>query len=111
MQAPDGAQALSLIESSKPDVAVLDVMMPNVDGLTVCRVLRAERNRIPVLMLTARTETPDRVAGLDAGGGGGRHQVLLQRVEGGEQRREHRDEDEEQDETATQPDAQVSRHV
>jgi len=67
VQAPDGAQALSLIESSKPDVAVLDVMMPNVDGLTVCRVLRAERNRIPVLMLTARTETPDRVAGLDAG--------------------------------------------
>jgi two-component system response regulator MprA len=41
--------------------------MPNVDGLTVCRVLRAERNRVPVLMLTARTETPDRVAGLDAG--------------------------------------------
>ena len=67
VQAPDGAQALSLIESSRPDAAVLDVMMPNVDGLTVCRVLRAERNRIPVLMLTARTETPDRVAGLDAG--------------------------------------------
>ena len=67
VQAADGAQALVLVESSKPDVAVLDVMMPNVDGLTVCRVLRAERNRIPVLMLTARTETPDRVAGLDAG--------------------------------------------
>ena len=67
VQAPDGAQALALIESSQPDVAVLDVMMPNVDGLTVCRVLRAEKNRIPVLMLTARTETPDRVAGLDAG--------------------------------------------
>ena len=67
VQAADGAAALQLIESSQPDVAVLDVMMPNVDGLTVCRVLRAERNRIPVLMLTARTETPDRVAGLDAG--------------------------------------------
>ena len=67
VQAPDGAQALSLIESTKPDAAILDVMMPNVDGLTVCRVLRAERNRVPVLMLTARTETPDRVAGLDAG--------------------------------------------
>ncbi len=67
VQAADGAQALVLVESSKPDVAVLDVMMPNVDGLTVCRVLRAERNRLPVLMLTARTETPDRVAGLDAG--------------------------------------------
>ncbi len=67
VQAPDGAAALTLIESSQPDVAVLDIMMPNVDGLTVCRVLRAEKNRIPVLMLTARTETPDRVAGLDAG--------------------------------------------
>lgn len=67
LQANDGAAALQLVESAQPDVAVLDVMMPNVDGLTVCRVLRAEKNRIPVLMLTARTETPDRVAGLDAG--------------------------------------------
>jgi two-component system, OmpR family, response regulator MprA len=67
VQASDGNTALSLIESAQPDVAVLDVMMPNIDGLTVCRVLRAERNRLPVLMLTARTETPDRVAGLDAG--------------------------------------------
>jgi two-component system response regulator MprA len=67
IQAPDGAAALSLAESAQPDVAILDVMMPNVDGLTVCRVLRAEKNRLPILMLTARTETPDRVAGLDAG--------------------------------------------
>ena len=41
--------------------------MPVVDGITVCRVLRGERNRLPILMLTARTETSDRVAGLDAG--------------------------------------------
>jgi two-component system, OmpR family, response regulator MprA len=41
--------------------------MPGIDGLTVCRVLRAERDRTPILMLTARTETSDRVAGLDAG--------------------------------------------
>jgi two-component system response regulator MprA len=67
VQATDGAAALSLVETSQPDVAILDVMMPNVDGLTVCRVLRAEKNRLPILMLTARTETPDRVAGLDAG--------------------------------------------
>jgi two-component system response regulator MprA len=67
VQASDGNTALSLIESAQPDVAILDVMMPNIDGLTVCRVLRAERNRLPVLMLTARTEPPDRVAGLDAG--------------------------------------------
>ena len=46
---------------------VLDLMMPGVDGLTVCRVLRAEGDRTPILMLTARTETSDRVAGLDAG--------------------------------------------
>ena len=67
IQAVDGAAALQSVESSQPDVAILDLMMPNLDGLTVCRVLRAERNRIPILMLTARTETPDRVAGLDAG--------------------------------------------
>ena len=67
VQASDGAAALSQIEATSPDAVVLDVMMPNVDGLTVCRVLRAERNKVPVLMLTARTETPDRVAGLDAG--------------------------------------------
>ena len=65
--AADGAAALAAIRERRPDVAVLDVMMPNIDGLTVCRVLRAERDRLPVLMLTARTETQDRVAGLDAG--------------------------------------------
>lgn len=65
--ANDGAKALDLLRPDTPDVLVLDVMMPVVDGLTVCRVLRSEKNRVPVLMLTARTETSDRVAGLDAG--------------------------------------------
>jgi two-component system, OmpR family, response regulator MprA len=65
--AADGATALTAVRDHEPDVVVLDVMMPNVDGLTVCRVLRAERVRTPVLMLTARTETSERVAGLDAG--------------------------------------------
>jgi two-component system, OmpR family, response regulator MprA len=65
--ANDGAAALSDVSSAAPDLLVLDLMMPNVDGLTVCRVLRSEGNRVPVLMLTARTETSDRVAGLDAG--------------------------------------------
>jgi len=64
---PDGAAALDAARQEPPDVLVLDVMMPGVDGLTVCRVLRAERDRTPILMLTARTETSDRVAGLDAG--------------------------------------------
>ena len=65
--ASDGAAALATIRDDRPDVAIVDVMMPNIDGLTVCRVLRAERDRLPILMLTARTETSDRVAGLDAG--------------------------------------------
>jgi two-component system response regulator MprA len=63
----DGASALSAVREQPADVLILDVMMPVVDGLTVCRVLRAERDRTPILMLTARTETSDRVAGLDAG--------------------------------------------
>ena len=63
----DGATALAAVKERPADVLVLDVMMPGIDGLTVCRVLRAERDRTPILMLTARTETSDRVAGLDAG--------------------------------------------
>jgi two-component system response regulator MprA len=63
----DGIQALAAIHRERPDVIVLDVMMPGIDGLAVCGVLRAENDRTPVLMLTARVETSDRVAGLDAG--------------------------------------------
>jgi two-component system response regulator MprA len=63
----NGAQALEWLADRVADVVLLDVSMPHVDGLTVCRVLRSEGNRVPVLMLTARTETSDRVAGLDAG--------------------------------------------
>lgn len=63
----DGAAALEAIDEHKPDVIVLDVMMPFVDGLTVCRRLRERGDRTPVMMLTARHEVSDRVAGLDAG--------------------------------------------
>ncbi|GAA3496006.1 response regulator transcription factor [Streptomyces prasinosporus] len=63
----DGVEALAQVHRSRPDVLVLDVMMPGVDGLQVCRVLRAEGDRTPVLMLTALVETADRIAGLDAG--------------------------------------------
>ncbi|WP_370973360.1 response regulator transcription factor [Amycolatopsis sp. cg9] len=63
----DGVGALATARRDDFDVLILDVMMPGVDGLGVCRVLRAEGDPTPILMLTARVETPDRVAGLDAG--------------------------------------------
>lgn len=65
--ASNGADALEGVRAGSPDAVLLDISMPMVDGLTVCRVLRSEDNRVPILMLTARTETSDRVAGLDAG--------------------------------------------
>jgi two-component system, OmpR family, response regulator MprA len=67
--AADGGEALERLESNgdDPDLVVLDVLMPNVDGLEVCRQLRRTGRRVPVLMLTARDEVADRVAGLDAG--------------------------------------------
>ncbi|MFF1613276.1 response regulator transcription factor [Amycolatopsis sp. NPDC058278] len=65
--AGDGAAGLKLIRDASPDGVLLDVTMPVLGGLEVCRVLRAEGNTVPVLMLTARTAVTDRVAGLDAG--------------------------------------------
>ncbi|MEU1285180.1 response regulator transcription factor [Kitasatospora sp. NPDC005856] len=63
----DGTQTLAVLAEQRPDVLVLDVMMPTPDGLEVCRRLRAAGDRTPVLMLTARVEVADRIAGLDAG--------------------------------------------
>jgi two-component system response regulator MprA len=63
----DGVSALAAVRRTPMDVLILDVMMPGVDGLGVCQVLRADGDHTPVLMLTARVETADRVAGLDAG--------------------------------------------
>ena len=66
--AGDGNEALSRLEQSEePDAMILDVLMPGVDGLEVCRRIRGTGSKLPVLMLTARTEVEDRVAGLDAG--------------------------------------------
>ena len=65
--ASDGHQALSAVASKAPDVVVLDVGLPGIDGLAVCRRYRADGRRTPVLMLTARDAISDRVAGLDAG--------------------------------------------
>jgi two-component system response regulator MprA len=61
----DGAAAL--IHAAQADLLLLDVMMPGVDGLTVCTALRRQGSDVPILIVTARTETHDRVAGLDAG--------------------------------------------
>ena len=63
----DGVAALDAILSNAPDAVVMDVMMPFSDGLSVCRELRRRANRTPILLLTARHEIGDRVAGLDAG--------------------------------------------
>jgi two-component system response regulator MprA len=65
--AADGGAALVAAERSAPDVIVLDVAMPLLDGLAVCRRLRAKGLATPILMLTARDAVPDRVAGLEAG--------------------------------------------
>jgi two-component system response regulator MprA len=64
---PDGADALMRLGKEQWDAIVLDVMMPQVDGLEVARIIRREGNATPVLMLTARDSVGDRVAGLDAG--------------------------------------------
>ncbi len=63
----DGAQALEAVDIELPDLVILDVSMPHIDGLTACRMIREKYRSLPILMLTARHEISDRVAGLDAG--------------------------------------------
>jgi len=65
--ATDGQDALEQVAASRPDAMVLDVMMPRVDGLEVCRRLRSTGDDLPILVLTARDSVSERVAGLDAG--------------------------------------------
>lgn len=65
--AADGGAALAAVERSTPDLLVLDVAMPGVDGLAVCRRLRDAGTAVPILLLTARDAVGDRVVGLDAG--------------------------------------------
>jgi two-component system response regulator MprA len=65
--AADGHRALAAVAAKEPDVVLLDVGLPGIDGMAVCRRLRSEGRRTPVLMLTARDGISDRVAGLDAG--------------------------------------------
>ena len=65
--ATDGNQALKLTQSDKPDLVVLDLMMPGLDGYEVCRKIREQDTKIPILMLTARTSEIDTVVGLELG--------------------------------------------
>jgi two-component system response regulator MprA len=65
--AESGSEALGEVASGVPDAVVLDIGLPDIDGLEVCRMLRREGNRVPVLMLTARDAVSDRIDGLDAG--------------------------------------------
>lgn len=94
----DGAACLEALAQGKFDLVVLDLMLPYVDGVSVCRAARAKGDHTPVLMLTARTELEDRVRGLDAGADDyvvkpfelqellARVRALLRRGNGGEQR-------------------------
>ena len=65
--AEDGVEALDAIAHERPDAVVLDVMMPRLDGLEVCRQLRSTGDDLPILVLTARDSVSERVSGLDAG--------------------------------------------
>ncbi|OYN90173.1 response regulator transcription factor [Parenemella sanctibonifatiensis] len=66
--ANDGVDALAMLSSHRPDAIIMDVMMPRLDGLETTRMLRANGNDVPILVLTARDAVGDRVDGLDAGG-------------------------------------------
>ena len=65
----DGKEGLRLARTEDPDVILLDVMLPEMDGFEVCRTLRAEGNNVPIIMITAREEETDKVFGLDLGAG------------------------------------------
>ncbi len=65
--AVDGAQALDAAELHRPDLVILDIMLPSLDGLEVCRILRKKGMTVPILMLTARTDEVDKLMGLELG--------------------------------------------
>jgi DNA-binding response OmpR family regulator len=67
LEAPDGETSLELAFGELPDLIILDIMLPGIDGLTVCRQIREGGLQTPILMLTAKDAIPDRVAGLEAG--------------------------------------------
>jgi len=67
LAAYDGLQALELARQKRPDLIILDLMLPGMDGLDVCRILRGEGNKVPIIMLTAKTTEADKLIGLDLG--------------------------------------------
>ena len=67
IEAADGAEAILKVQSEKPDILILDIMMPKLDGLSVLRKMRNKNENTPVLLLTAKDSVEDRVKGLDAG--------------------------------------------
>lgn len=64
----DGALAMNVLKNFHPDICVVDIMLPNVDGYTLCREIKAATPRTPVIFLTARSETADLIKGFEAGG-------------------------------------------
>jgi len=67
LTATDGEKGYAAVVDEKPDLIILDIMLPKMDGFTLCKKLRAAGNMTPILMLTARAEEPDKVQGLDIG--------------------------------------------
>jgi DNA-binding response OmpR family regulator len=67
LTALDGLEALEVARRRMPDLIILDLLLPGMDGLDVCRVLRAEGNDVPIIMLTAKTTEPDKLIGLELG--------------------------------------------
>lgn len=63
----DGVKALEMVNEEKPDLVVLDVMLPEKDGIEVCKTIRSDKNQVPILMLTAKDDEFDRVLGLELG--------------------------------------------
>lgn len=66
-EAPDGATALATLRAGKPDLVLLDLLLPDMDGVDLCREMRADGERLPILMLTARDTVTDRIDGFEAG--------------------------------------------
>jgi DNA-binding response OmpR family regulator len=65
--AADGREALRLVRAGRPDLVLLDLMLPGLDGFDVCRALNTEHDRVPIIMLTARTQRDDKIRGLELG--------------------------------------------